>query len=77
MRTLVAPGGAVSNSSAGGSWFDGLGAKLRRLGANWATRRQAVREAQVLYNATDMELRDMGLSRGEIPAIINGTYRRD
>lgn len=77
MRILVAPGGAVPNSAAGGSRLDGLGAKLRRIGAGWTRRRQAAREAQVLYNATDFELRDMGLSRGDIPAIINGTYRRD
>jgi uncharacterized protein YjiS (DUF1127 family) len=33
--------------------------------------------ARVLYNLSDGELRDMGLSRGDIPAVLNGTYRPD
>jgi len=30
-----------------------------------------------LYHFTDMELRDIGLNRGDLPAIAKGTYRRD
>jgi len=33
--------------------------------------------AQVLYNLSDGELRDIGLSRGDIHAVVNGTYRPD
>lgn len=42
-----------------------------RGGANW------LRPAPSLYHLTDAELRDMGLSRGEIPAVVSGTYCRD
>jgi len=75
MRTISAHG-AISGGTAG-EWFANLGARLRRIGAAWAARRQLAREIQVLYQISDAELRDMGLSRGDLPAIRNGTYRRD
>jgi uncharacterized protein YjiS (DUF1127 family) len=40
-------------------------------------RHRAVAEIQQLYHCTDMELRDIGLNRGDLPAIAKGTYRRD
>jgi len=45
--------------------------------SDWADQRRATATAQALYSATDMELRDMGLSRGDIPAIVSRTCRRD
>jgi uncharacterized protein YjiS (DUF1127 family) len=53
-----------------GSW-----AVLRRLGAAWADRRRTSASAWQLYLCSDRELRDMGLNRGDIPAVIRGTYR--
>ena len=58
-------------------WVSGLGARIRRFGAALAARHRAVAEIQQLYHCTDMELRDIGLSRGDLPAIAKGTYRRD
>jgi uncharacterized protein YjiS (DUF1127 family) len=49
---------------------------VRRI-ADWRERRR--RRAQItreLLSYTDRELFDLGITRGDIPAIINGTYRR-
>ena len=58
-------------------WVSGLGARIRRFGTALAARHRAVAEIQRLYHCTDMELRDIGLNRGDLPAIAKGTYRRD
>ena len=58
-------------------WVSGLGARIRRFGTALAARHRAVTEIQRLYHCTDMELRDIGLNRGDLPAIAKGTYRRD
>ena len=60
---------AVSGSqgevgSSVGSWVSGLGATLGRFASRLAARHRAAAD-------------DMGLNRGDIPSIINGTYRRD
>ena len=50
---------------------------LRQRFTAWREKRQ--RRAQIareLLTYTDRELFDLGISRGDIPAIINGTYRR-
>ena len=60
-----------------GQWVSGLGARIRRFGTALAARHRAAAEIQQLYHFTDMELRDIGLSRGDIPAIAKGMYRRD
>jgi uncharacterized protein YjiS (DUF1127 family) len=60
-----------------GSWVPRLGTQLSRFAAYFATRHRAATEIRQLYRCTDRELRDVGLSRGDVPAIINGTYRRD
>jgi len=39
-------------------------------------RRERARIARELLSYTDRELFDLGISRADIPAIINGTYRR-
>ena len=66
-------GGAVEAAQ----WVSGLGARIRRFGTALAARHRAVAEIQQLYRCTDMELRDIGLNRGDLPAIAKGTYRRD
>jgi uncharacterized protein YjiS (DUF1127 family) len=54
-----------------------LGARASGLGARWAARRKVARDLRQLDLCTDRELRDMGLSRSDFPAIIKGVYRRD
>jgi uncharacterized protein YjiS (DUF1127 family) len=41
------------------------------------TLRQQARDSQLINNFSDRDLRDIGLSRSDIPAILNGTYRLD
>jgi uncharacterized protein YjiS (DUF1127 family) len=51
--------------------------RLARWIADWRERRR--RRAQItreLLSYTDRELFDLGITRGDIPAIVNGTYRR-
>ena len=59
------------------AWLSGLRTRFGRIAASWATRRQTIRSLRQLHICTDRELWDMGLSRGDFPAIIKGTYRRD
>ncbi len=50
---------------------------LRQRFLAWREQRQ--RRAQItreLLTYTDRELFDLGITRGDIPAIINGTFRR-
>jgi len=53
-----------------------VGAQLHRLSTAWVARRRAARDFDELYHRTDYELRDMGISRSDFPAIMAGTYRR-
>ena len=43
----------------------------------WAAQRRRRRDAAVLLSFSDRELWDLGLSRSDIPRIVDGTYRRD
>jgi uncharacterized protein YjiS (DUF1127 family) len=45
--------------------------------AGWIARRRSRREAAALLAFSDRELWDLGLSRSDIPGIMDGTYRRD
>ena len=54
-----------------------LRARAARIGARLATRRSVMRDVRQLHLRTDRELRDMGLNRSDLPAIIKGVYRRD
>jgi uncharacterized protein YjiS (DUF1127 family) len=54
-----------------------LRAQLVRFAFRFAARHRAATEISQLYQLDDRELRDAGLSRGDFPAILNGTYRRD
>lgn len=40
-----------------------------------AGRRAKAKERDALYSMSDRDLADIGLSRAEIPAALNGTYR--
>jgi uncharacterized protein YjiS (DUF1127 family) len=54
----------------------GLREGLRGI-AGWIARRRSRREAAALLAFSDRDLWDLGLSRSDIPGIMNGTYRRD
>ena len=60
-----------------GVWLSWLQARLGRLGAAWTARRKRTREVRDLYLFTERELWDVGLSRFDVRAIADGTYRRD
>ncbi len=53
-----------------------LGAQFNRFTGTRAARRRAARNLETLYLLSDYELRDMGISRSDFPAIMAGTYRR-
>ena len=57
--------------------LSGIGAQLGRFASRLAARHRAATEIRQLYQFDDRELRDVGLSRGDFPAIVRGTYRRD
>jgi uncharacterized protein YjiS (DUF1127 family) len=50
---------------------------MRRRYSDWAVRRREMAAARALYYATDIELRDMGINRGDISAVVRGNCRRD
>jgi uncharacterized protein YjiS (DUF1127 family) len=60
-----------------GLWLSRLHALVEHLGAEWAARRKRARELRDLYLFNARELRDVGLSRSDLPAIAKGAYRRD
>ena len=57
--------------------FSRLRARIARSGAVWAERRRTARSLRQLDLCSDRELWDLGLSRSDFPAIIDGTFRRD
>jgi uncharacterized protein YjiS (DUF1127 family) len=73
MRTIASHDGAFR----AGGWLSSVGRSVWHHYSDWAEHQRATAMARALYNATDIELRDVGLSRGDIPAIISRTYRRD
>jgi uncharacterized protein YjiS (DUF1127 family) len=58
-------------------WLSRVQAGFGRLAEFLATRHRRIQEAEVLYGFSDRDLWDLGLSRSDIPGIINGMYRRD
>jgi uncharacterized protein YjiS (DUF1127 family) len=56
--------------------LSGIGAKLGRFASRLAARRRSATEIRQLYQFDDRELQDVGLSRGDFPGILRGTYRR-
>jgi uncharacterized protein YjiS (DUF1127 family) len=65
------------NVRADSIWPSWLQARLDHIAAVWADRRKRAREVRDLYRFTDRELWDVGLSRSDLRAIANGTYRRE
>ena len=59
------------------SWLSLIADRLQQLRAIWVRRRARAREMQDLYRCSDRELSDMGLSRSDLMAIQNGSFRRD
>jgi uncharacterized protein YjiS (DUF1127 family) len=55
------------------SWQAGLSLLL----ASWQARRQRARDVAALAAFTDYELRDLSLSRVDVHAIADGTFRRE
>jgi uncharacterized protein YjiS (DUF1127 family) len=58
-------------------WLLAIGRTIRERYSHWAERRCERAVARALYYASDIELRDMGINRGDIHAVASGTYRRD
>jgi uncharacterized protein YjiS (DUF1127 family) len=57
--------------------ISGIGVQLGRFASKLAARHRAATELRQLYQFDDRELRDVGLRRGDFPAVIRGTYCRD
>jgi uncharacterized protein YjiS (DUF1127 family) len=69
----------VLNSAAGAhsGLFSERWADFKRHFQAWrAERRYRARIWRELMSYTDRELADIGLTRSDIPAVVNGTYRR-
>ena len=66
----------VLDSTAGLAATDRPASLKARFSAWRARRQERARIARELLSYTDRELFDLGISRADIPAIINGTYRR-
>jgi uncharacterized protein YjiS (DUF1127 family) len=62
---------------AANTWLSRLQAGLSRMTSAWGTFRQKRSDAALLRTLSDRELWDLGLGRGDIPRVVNGTYRRD
>ncbi len=62
---------------AANTWLSSLQAGLSRITSAWGIRRQQRRDGALLRTLSDRELWDLGLSRGDISRVVNGTYRRD
>jgi uncharacterized protein YjiS (DUF1127 family) len=58
-------------------WLSWLHTHVEHIGAKWAARRKRARELRDLCLFNARELRDVGLSRSDLPAIAKGAYRRD
>jgi uncharacterized protein YjiS (DUF1127 family) len=52
-------------------------AALGLIAAVWRAHRQWRQEVFELQGYTDRELRDLGINRGDVRAILDGTYRQD
>ena len=59
-----------------GTWLSSTYARMRSVGVYMAASRARAREMRELCRFSDRELWDVGLSRSDIPAVQQGTYRR-
>ncbi len=58
-------------------WWTQVRAGLNRFAAYRAARRKHARDRQALFDFSDRELRDIGITRTDVPAVMNGTFSRD
>nr|WP_294526838.1 DUF1127 domain-containing protein [uncultured Rhodopila sp.] len=58
-------------------WRTRLHAALDRFVRARAERRRRARDFQALSESTDRQLWDMGISRADVPSVVNGTYRSE
>lgn len=56
--------------------LSGIGVRLGRFASRLAARHRAATEIRLLYQFDDRELRDVGPSRGDLPALVRASYRR-
>jgi hypothetical protein len=68
---------AASRQTTAGTWLLQLSAWMHHLPGALSARRTRARELRELYNCSDRELWDMGLSRSDFLAIEDGIYKRD
>jgi uncharacterized protein YjiS (DUF1127 family) len=59
------------------AWRDQFRTGLARLAAVWAERRKLAHNRRILTDFSDRQLRDIGISRSDIPAVLVGTFHRD
>lgn len=57
-------------------WLSQVPAWIQFWRGRWVARRARGRELRELYNCSDRELRDIGLSRSDFLAIEKGVYRQ-
>jgi uncharacterized protein YjiS (DUF1127 family) len=76
MHVVSSPNAAVPIAVTTG-WLSALHGVVRRRYSDWAVRRRETAAARALFSATDIELQDMGINRGDVSAIVRGDYRRD
>jgi uncharacterized protein YjiS (DUF1127 family) len=72
---LASPSQQQATGFAGVRWSR-LRTGLHRAAARWAAYWRRGQETAVLYGFSDRELWDLGLSRSDIPSVIDGSYRR-
>ena len=70
----VTPGATVNSSRSVADWLNGRVQELLRELLRWDKRRATIKALQQL---DDRELRDIGLSRGQIEAAVCGLVRAD
>jgi uncharacterized protein YjiS (DUF1127 family) len=76
MRTISTLDREFASPQAAGL-VSSFGRSVQRRYSEWVEHRRAMATVRALHYATDLELRDMGLNRGDIPMILNGRYHRD
>jgi uncharacterized protein YjiS (DUF1127 family) len=67
---VVSPRNATTVGVVTAGWLSALRGVVRRRYSDWDVRRREMAAARALYYATDIELRDMGINRGDISAIV-------
>jgi uncharacterized protein YjiS (DUF1127 family) len=66
----------TANDSLWAQFTRGVASRRQQFGAWRAKRAYRSRIARELNTYTDRELFDLGIQRADIPAVLNGTFRR-